>query len=253
MEETDKYLVQASEKSLAVVEYLKDNGPARITHIAQNIDMGESTVHSHLSTLVENGYVIKEEEHYSLGLKFLGIAGQVRNRIKLYHKARPKLQKLSNETGLMASLLTEERGRGIYLINIRGEEAVTLDIHVGLEVDLHSTALGKAILAYMSKARIESIIGAHGLQSKTPQTITDPDTLYDRLESVRERGYAVDRGERQAGLRCVAAPIRCDEETVIGAISLSAPETRVADEELDGSFAESIISTANVIELELRC
>jgi DNA-binding IclR family transcriptional regulator len=244
--------VGASEKTLTILEHLHEQGPSRVTDVATSIGAGKGTVHNHLATLREHGYVLKDGGTYRLGLKFLQIGGSVRNQSDLYHVARPKLQSLAEETGEIANLLTEERGRGIYLLHVRGADAVELDTHVGLQTHLHATALGKAMLAYMPQERVESILDHHGLPAKTPQTITDEGVLFDRLDTIRDRGYAIDRGERQAGLRCVAAPIRGDEDTVVGAISLSAPETRVADDDLDGSFAESVVSTANVIELEIR-
>ncbi|MFC6725118.1 HTH-type transcriptional regulator XacR, partial [Halobium palmae] len=76
--------------------------------------------------------------------------------------------------------------------------------------------------------------------------------LFEELEGVRERGYAVDDGERLEGLRCIATPIRSSTDEVLGAISVSAPASRVSDEELHGELSELVLSAANVIELNIN-
>jgi len=107
--------------------------------------------------------------------------------------------------------------------------AVQVKGHVGTRAPLHSTGLGKAILAHLPEERVESIVDHHGMPASTPETITDRDELFDALERIRDRGFAFDDEERLRGLRCVAAPILANDD-VVGAISVSGPTNRLRDD-----------------------
>jgi DNA-binding IclR family transcriptional regulator len=121
-----------------------------------------------------------------------------------------------------------------------------------MQVHLHCTALGKAILAYLPEERVREIIDTHGLPERTDATITDEEELFDELEGIRDRGYARDMEERVAGLLCVAAPIRNLDGDPLGAISVSGPTSRMKGERFDEEVPEELTSTANVIELNLN-
>ncbi len=116
---------------------------------------------------------------------------------------------------------------------------------------MYSTSLGKAILAFLPPEGRETIINEAALAPKTPKTITDQRTLYENLDTISERGYAIDDEENIEGLRCVAAPVR-NGETVLGAISITGPASRITDDYLHGELAESVQRAANVIELNTK-
>jgi DNA-binding IclR family transcriptional regulator len=203
-------------------------------------------------TLCEEGYVTKTGDEYRIGLKFLEIGGYTRKSMELYQVAEPEVKALAEETGELANLLIEEQGMGVYLMRSKGDRAVDLDTYAGLRTYLHTTALGKAILANLPESQIEEIVDRHGLEQETPNSIGTREELDETLETVRERGYAIDDGERLEGLRCIAAPVKQPPDDVLGAISISAPASRVSDEDLTGELAEVVLSAANVIELNIN-
>lgn len=252
MKETAKHPVRTAEKTLKIIDELKEQEGGRVTDIAKHLDMGASAVHNHLSTLLEHGYVVKEGEEYRLGLKFLELGGFIRNQVQLYNVSEPEIERLAEETGELVNLMTEEGGMGVYLKRTKGQNAVDLDTYAGMRVHLHATALGKSILAQMPKERVDEIIEFHGLPKLTEKTIGTRDTLWEELEQIREQGHAVDDGERLKGLRCVSAPIMQDEKAVLGAISVSAPANRIDDQQLEEELPAKIKGTANVIELNVR-
>lgn len=247
-----KHPVRTTEKTLTLVDELMDKGPCGVTELASNLDMGKSAVHNHLTTLQKHGYVLKSGEKYRIGLKFLEIGGHSRKSMELYQIAEPEVKNLAAETGELANLLVEEQGMGVYLMRSKGDRAVDLDTYAGLRTNLHTTALGKAILAHLPESRVDEIIEQHGLERKTPESIGTRDELFDVLEEVRERGYAIDDGERLEGLRCIAAPVKSSSGEVLGAISISAPASRVSDDELHGELPERVLSAANVVELNIN-
>jgi DNA-binding IclR family transcriptional regulator len=248
MPERAKNSVRTTEKTLRIVEALKENEGGHVTRLAEQLGMSKSTVHNHLATLEENGYVVKDGDTYRLGLKFLDLGGYTRSQMKLFRIAKPKVKQMAEETGEVANLLTEENGMGVYLFRAKGEQAVDLDTYVGHRTHLHYTAQGKAILAHMPESRVQEIIETYGLPKATPNTITDPDELFAELEKIRERGYATHEEERLMGLRSIAAPIQPDNGVACGSISISAPASRMEDEEI----TDIVASAANAIELNVK-
>lgn len=243
--------VRTTKKSLRIIQKLKEIDSGRVTEIANQLDTSKSVVHNHLSTLEEYGYVVKDDDEYRLGLQFLNLGGYTRNRMDLYKTAEPEVQKLAEKTDELSSLMIHEQGLGIYLYRSKGREAVGGDTYAGLRTYLHTTALGKAILAHLPEFRVDEIINEHGLPAETNNTITDPADLKTDLEQIRERGYAIDNEERINGLYCVGASIEPAGE-VMGAISVSAPKGRTSDDRFKNEIPELVCSAANVIELNVK-
>lgn len=243
--------VKTTQRSLDIVETLREMDGARLTELADRLDLPNSTVHNHLSTLMERDYVLKDGDVYRVSLRFLDIGEHARNRRKVYELAKPEIRELADETGEMANLLVEENGWGVYLWSSEGEDAVPLDISPGKHVHLHATALGKCILANLPEKRVEEIIDRRGLPAQTDETITDPDALTEELETVRNQGYAIDDEERVPGMRCIGTTVKSESGNVIGAISVSGPTSAMSMERLTDSLAEQLQGAANVIELKV--
>jgi DNA-binding IclR family transcriptional regulator len=243
--------VKTTQRSLDIVETLREMDGARLTELADRLDLPNSTVHNHLSTLMERDYVLKDGDVYRVSLRFLDLGEHARNRRKVYELAKPEIEELADETGEIANLLVEENGRGVYLWSSEGENAVPLDIAPGKHVHLHATALGKCILAHLPEKRVEEIIDRRGLLAETDATITDSDALMEELEAVREQGYAIDDEERLTGMRCIGTTVKSESGNVIGAISVSGPTSAMPMNRLTDSLAEQLEGAANVIELKV--
>lgn len=243
-----KHPVKATARTLEIISALKEFDWAGVTELAERVDTSKSVVHNHLSTLEEHDYVVKGEKGYSLGLRFLEMGGYRRNRMTLYRMGKPEVDALAEETGELVNIAVEEHGRCVYLYRSRGGQSVHLDIHAGERAAMSTTALGKSMLAFMNDDRVDRIIAEQPLPATTPHSITDPQKLREELAETRERGYAIDDEERLEGLRCIAAPIRQDDE-VLGAISVSAPTSRLKGDRLEQAIPDKVVSAANVIEL----
>lgn len=243
-----KHPVKATARTLEIVEALKQLDWAGVTELAERLDTSKSVVHNHLSTLEEHDYVIKSADGYSLGLRFLEMGGYRRNKMTLYRMGKPEVDALAEETGELVNIAVEEHGLCVYLYRSRGSQSVHLDIHAGERAAMNTTALGKSMLAFMNDHRAEQIIESGPLPAMTQHSVTDPEELRDDLARTRERGYAIDHEERLEGLRCVSAPIRQNDE-VLGAISVSAPTSRLKGDRLEETIPDKVVSAANVIEL----
>jgi IclR family acetate operon transcriptional repressor len=242
--------VRTTARSFDIIETLRELDGARLTAIAEHLDLPNSTIHNHLSTLVQRGYVIREGDTYRVSLRFLDFGEFARSRRKVYEVAKPEIDKLAAESKETSNLLVEENGKGVYLYTAQPRDAIPLDVSPGKHVVLHATALGKVILAYFPENRTRTILNQRGLPALTKKTIVDQDDLFDELEVIREQGYAVDNEERVRGMRCVAVAIKNENGLVIGAISVSGPSSRLSADPTE-EFLDNLLRTKNIIELKL--
>lgn len=244
------YPVRTVSRTFEILEVIQELDGAGVSEIAERVDIGKSAVHNHLMTLTNHEYVDKNGDKYHIGLPFLGLGTYARDRMPIYETAQSQVDQLADETGELVNLLVEKNGMGIYLYQAKGENAVKLDTHEGKRVRMHCTALGKAILTFRPQSEVDKILDEHGLPELTPHTITDREKLYAEFETIREQRYAVDREERLNGLRCIAVPITNNSDRSIAAISVACPVHRVDDKRFYEDLPESVLGTANVIELE---
>lgn len=246
-----KYPVQTTQRTLDIVEELSDLGTAGVTELATELGMNKSIVHNHLRTLEERGYVVTDGDQYRLGLRFFQIGGKTRKEKKLFQIAKDEVDQTATETQMATNLAVEENGKCVYIYRAAGEQAVDLQFaYEGMYEHMHQTAVGKAIMAYLPDERVREIVDQHGLPERTEYTITELDDLLAELERTREQGYAVDDEECVIGLRCVAAPIRADNDEILGSVSVTGPKSRFKDETWEQDLPEKIRDTSNIIELQ---
>lgn len=251
MTETERLRVKSAATTFKTIDALKALDRPSVAEVADYVGVPKSTAHDHLSTLIDLEFVVRETDGYRLGARFLEYGGYVRENMKVYRVARPVVKQLATETGEHANFMVEEHGLGIFLYKAKGEDAVTLDTHPGMRVPLQTTALGKAIFAYMPSDEVDRITEERGLPAVTGKTITDRQVLFDELETIREQGYATDNEERVEGMRCVAAPITDQKDRVLGAVSVSGPMSRMHDDRFEHEIPRRVRSAANVIEVNM--
>jgi len=247
---TPKNPVNAVQVSLDILEALQQRRAAGVTELANAVGVTKGTAHNHLSTLEYNDYVTKDDEgRYLLGFRFLELAHHAKRRVGIYDLVTEQVDLLAEETEEMTLYTVEEHGLGVCLYRALGENAVQTLLHVGYRSPLHRTAVGKAILAYQPDERLEAIIETRGLERATENTITDPATLRAELETVRERGFAVNEEETIRGLVGVGVPIVVQDEMIAGAISVIGPRSRMDDDRLYEVIPDSIARSVNVIQV----
>lgn len=250
---TNRRTLATTETSLRIVEKLRELNGARVTELAEEMDLAASSVHSHLSTLEEAEYVVKDGDTYRLGLMFLDFGEFVRNNNEYYSMAESKVDQLAEETGGRAHFVVEEHGMGVYVYTCSGKHAVETFSRDGRRLYLHRTAAGKAILAHLPREEVEEIIDRHGLPERTSNTITDREELFETLEAVRDRdGIAFNIEEQIRGIHATGAPVRGPDGRAIGALSVSGPTHRMKGDRLHEGVPEAILGTANELELGIE-
>ena len=234
-----------------IIDELKSQDGARVTELAEALELAPSTVHSHLATLLEDGYIAKEGDVYHLSLSFLELGEHVRTRKEAHVVAESYTEQLVAETGSRAVFLVEEHGRGFYMYTFSGEHAVWKYSTVGKQAPLHATASGKSILSQLPTERVDEIIECHGLSAETENTITDRDELLAELSEIAERGYAFNHEEQLEGVKAVGVPVNGPDGRVAGAFSVASPASRMRGEQFEAELPETLLATANEFELEI--
>lgn len=243
--------IQAVETTCEILSVLHEIGEAGVSEIADELDLTVSTVHNHVNTLVQEELLVKTGSSYKISYRFLEYGAKKRSQSAIYQFGSDGVDQLAEETGELANLTVEEQGHGVHIYIRRGEQAVHLDTYIGMHVPLHCTASGKAILANLPDERVNKILNQRGLEGESPKTITDEAKLREELETVSERGYALDFGERLPGLRCVAAPIVTPNGGLRGAVSVSGPTSRMTDERISESLPEKVTGVADTIAINM--
>jgi len=251
LDKPPKRSVKTANTVFGIIEHLLEAGGADVAEIAESQGMAKSTVHSHLATLTNLEYVVKEDATYRLSLKFLNHGVRVRDDHPLTQVAPPIIEQLSADTGEVSWIVVEEHGKAVYLLKETGEKAVKTRGHVGKRSTMHDIAAGKAILAHLPDSKVSDIVETYGLPERSENTITDRDELYRELETVRERGYAVNKGETTRKVWAMASPI-IREDTVHGAVGIAGPKHRMDGERFTESMPANVLEAADTIELELE-
>jgi DNA-binding IclR family transcriptional regulator len=234
-----------------VIEALQELNGARVTELADRLELANSTVHSHLATLEQNRYVVREGDIYHLGLRFLNLGEYSRTRRPIFHESKVAVEKLAARTDERAFFTVDDHGRGIVVFRANGTNAVKVKPTIGQYVYHHNTSTGKAILAELPDERTHEIVDTWGLPKESTTTIVDREELFEELEDVREKGFAVTKGERIEGLRSIAAPVKSPDESVVGAFSVSGPDRRITDAWTDEDLGNLLIGAAKEVELNV--
>lgn len=191
-----------------------------IGEISERLDMPKSSTHRLVATLEQLDFLVRDapDGRYRLGPGILRLASVALEGLDLRRCARPHVQGLADELGDTVHLAVLDHGEVIYIDKIDSPRRVRMFSHVGGRAPAHCTGLGKAMLAYRPESEVREIAG-RGLTAYTPATLTDVDELLAHLAVVRARGYAIDQGEHESMVRCVAVPLWDYQVQMIGAVS----------------------------------
>jgi len=247
------YPIKVLNKTLSILEILLQQGsPMNMTEISERLEIYPSTIHRILDTLKYWGYVEQDThtQKYQLGLKVLELGMAKLHQMDLVREATPYLKELVKQCNETIHLGVLEEGEVMYLAKEESSQTIRMISYVGKRAPLHSTSLGKVLLAYIPEEERKKILENKGLPRLTENTITDKRKLEKELSKVREQGFALDREENEKDVRCVAAPIRNYQGEVIAAISISSPIFRI-DKNAQNNLKKVLIETSKKISKRL--
>jgi IclR family KDG regulon transcriptional repressor len=241
--------VAAVLKVFAVMEALVEGKKVSLADLAQRAMTSKTTAHRLLQTMVDLGYVEQdaETEKYGLTLKLFSLgARSLTEQTDLLRVADPAMGKLSRATGesINLGILDDRDQKVVYIHKYDSAYSLSMKSTLGLRNPLHSTSLGKALLAWRDEEEIRERINKMELTKLAPRTITDPQELFEQLHITRSRGFAEEVEESEAGVRCMAAPIFNYLGKPVAAMSISFPMFRF-DESRKSEYVE-LLRTAGL-------
>ena len=215
--------VQSVDRALDVLEALSSGGTQGVSDIVRVTDLPLGTVHRLLATLLERGYVRQDaERRYAIGPATLGLADAGERSIAAVGRVHAgRLTTLCGETANLAVLQGHEM---VYIAQSPSPHSLRIFAEVGRRVPLHSTSVGKAVLAAMPPADAEGLLRSTRLTPSTPKTLTTLEAMAAELETVRQQGFAIDEEEQELGVRCVASVVAAPG--LHAALSVSGPTER---------------------------
>jgi DNA-binding IclR family transcriptional regulator len=187
--------------------------------VARRTGLPRSTAHRILDQLIALEWLDHNRYGYGLGRRATRLVGGGNDQTALRAAAAPMLHALSLRTGLVVHLAVLDHQHVMYLDKVGGAGATMVGSRVGGLAPAHSTALGKAILAWLEPEQVDSLLSGP-LRRLTDNTVTDLTELHGQLALIRRRhGLAFERAETSPGIDCVAVAIR-DCDGPVAAISL---------------------------------
>jgi len=231
-----KYSVPNVERTLKIFDLLSDSPQGlSISEISRELNFPRNSVFRVMSTLDNFGYVNKDDESksFTLSLKLLQQGIKALSDMPIVEKAIPEmhsLQKIYKETVPLGIL----RGNmGVIIEEVVGTHLFKYVLEPGKLFHLHTSAPGKAILAYLPDDEREKLLKSITYSRFNKRTITNPDKLRKKLKHVKKQGYSIDHAEEVDGMHCLGAPIFNRRGYPIAAIWLTGPSMRINEEDFD--------------------
>ncbi len=202
--------------------------PVRFADLQRMSVLPKATLYRLAQTLVNQGMLVHNPENgtYSLGVRLVRLAHAAWRQASLAPIARRHLDALSLETGLTVHLAQMDYGHVLYVDKRNALEQAAMFSDAGKVGPAYCTGVGKAMLAFLDEDQLDQILRMQSFHRFTPTTLASEAVLRQSLERTRQRGYATDREEHEAGVICVAMPILSEEVRVLGAVSLTGSTLR---------------------------
>ncbi|GAB3695061.1 IclR family transcriptional regulator [Halorubrum pallidum] len=246
----DSQLLRTTETSLRVIEAMREGGDVTPAQLASTLDLSRSTVYKHLHTLGKHGYVVADGAEYRLGGRFYDIGMFVRNREKIHELAGKYVVEIADQANEESDFGVEENGRVVTLFDSVGPSAQPSSRIENYEY-MHTTAIGKAVLARLPESRVDEIVDRWGLPAVTDRAIATRDALETELAAVRDRGCAVNDEESIPGKRVAGTVAEDSAGDIIGGFTVSGPAYRIEDTDLHGEFPDILDRVVPEFEAEL--
>lgn len=221
-------------KGIALVDLVADSEePLRLVDLVERSGIPRATAVRLLDVLCRADILRSEtDSRYGLGPRVAGWGQAFLERIDLQHHASDLIEELVELSGETCFVGVLDRRTVLYIAAVNSPHAIRPAARVGSRMPLHSTGIGKVLLAEHTPTERADLLD-EPLERRTPNTITDRSDLLAHLDLVRERGFAIDEIENEEGVRCVAAPIHDHSGAVAAALSVSAPAYRFTIDDLD--------------------
>ncbi|WP_087012242.1 IclR family transcriptional regulator [Leucobacter sp. 7(1)] len=228
--------VQSVSRAFNVLDVLADaETPLPLTEVAARAGLAVPTAHRLLRTLLDLGAARQlKNRDYSLGPKLIGLGE--RATPPLAESARGALVALEEIAQETANLAILEGDLVAYVAQVPSRHRMRMFTEVGRRVLPHASGVGKAMLATLPERRVRAILDRTGLPAYTGTTLTSANALIADLQATRSRGFAIDDGEQEVGVRCIAVAV--PGAVPPAALSISGPSARMTDAIVERAVVE---------------
>jgi len=202
-----------------------------LAELSKLVGLHNSTTFHLAKTMVSLGYMRQERDskRYRVGRPLFALAASALDEIEMVNLATPVLEDLSRETGESGHFAVRMGDSVVVIARTSGPGAFQLTDRVGVVRPAHCTALGKIILASLRPDQLKRFLERVELKPSTAKSITEPSVLLREIAEIRRSAIAIDDGEFNAEVRCIAVPVYNFTGDVIGALGISGPIWRMSD------------------------
>ncbi len=224
--------VKALDRGLVLLRHLSQEGQASLSNLALTLGMPPSSAHRVLATLQKHRLVEFDvsSQEWMIGIEAFRIGSAYLVRTNLVEASRQTIRKLMETTGETANIAIADDGDVVFVSQVETHNPIRAFFRVGTRNHMHTSGIGKALMADMERGDVERILQQKGLPQFTAKTLTSPQSLFDDLEAIRKRGWSLDDEERHSGMRCVAASIYNALGEPVAGVSVSGPTVRLTDQ-----------------------
>jgi len=227
---SERRVIGSLQRAFDILDLFSASSPELgVTEIAQKLSLHKSTASGLVYTLEANRYLEQNPENrkYRLGLKLMERASVLIKQLEIRQIALPYLIELRDWSGESVNLAIRDGAEVVYIERMVSDQGLSFQNFVGKRGWVHSTALGKAMLAQLPTQDAEELLKSYKLEVITEHTLDDVADVMADLELTRKRGFALDDQENELGGRCVSAAIFNHLNQPIAAVSVSVPLPRI--------------------------
>ncbi|TQR19598.1 IclR family transcriptional regulator [Psychrobacillus vulpis] len=243
-------MIESVKKACQIISCFSSEEPVLgNAEIANKLGMNPSSTHHLLSTLCNEGVLMRDQKRkYRLGWKLLEWNNNVMFQQDIYDRAIPLVKDLIHRFIGTAHIAMFDKGEVVFVLKVSSQEASPIHTYIGSRKPAYATSTGKVLLSFNSSYLNETI--SRGLSKQAPNTITDIDTLKKELEMVRKLGYSISNNENSTATYAIAAPILSYSGKTIAAVNLVGPASYMQGSHRN-MIIQSVINTAQSISQEL--
>lgn len=249
---TSRDYVSSLSRGLSILQsFSRTSRKMTLSEVAAETEMSRATARRFLLTLVREGYVATDGKLFDLTPKVLDLGFSVLSRIGIWDRARPFMERLSQQTGESCTAAILDGLEVVYVAGVQAYNIISVGITIGSRQSAVYTANGRVLLAAQPEEHWDAIVSAARLTPLTAHSITRKAEFRKALEDVRRDGWALVDQELEDGLLSIAIPLHYRSGELAGAINIAVPSIRATADDMRETYLPKLRETAEAIQMSL--
>jgi len=250
MDHNERYTINSVLRALQVLGSFSFEKTAYTnSELSKKLGLSKATLTRLLSSIQRAGFLSRDSKtgEYRLTDRIYRIGCVYLSQLNFYTEAKTLLKGLSASTRETVHLVIFDGRNIVYIDKVESSHSISMKSRIGFSFPAYSTAGGNVLLADLDADQLKKYLLSEDLVALTPNTITDPEKLKQRLRCVQEQGYAIDNIENEADVKCIAAPVRDNTGRALAAISVSAPAYRMSKVSTEKKIIAALLQTTRTL------